>query len=68
MNGVAIATAIAHVGQEVLGGGDDAHLLELRDVGNAHCRGEKRVFAVGFLGAPPANVAGDVYHRRKNLP
>ena len=55
----------AAVHGEVLGRGDDAVVLRIvalhaGDEGDAHARGEERIFAVGFLAAAPARIAEDV--------
>ena len=49
----------------VLGSGDDAEILRIValhacNIGHAHARGQKRVFAVGFLTSSPAGITKDV--------
>ncbi len=72
-SGVGAAFGLS-VNREVLGCGDDVMAvdreriaLQASDGGDAHARGEERIFAVGFFGASPARVAGDVEHGAEDL-
>jgi hypothetical protein len=53
---IAVATAVADIGYEVLGRCDDTESLKLRHKGDTHLGGKKRVFPVSLLGASPADV------------
>ena len=65
---VAVASPVAHVGDEVLGGGDDASFLKFRYESDGHLRREERVFAIGLFRAAPADVGCQVDYRRENIP
>ena len=72
-SGVGAAFGLAVYG-EVLGGGNDVMAvdreriaLQACDGGDAHARGQEGIFAVGFFGASPARIAGDVEHGGEDL-
>ena len=52
----------------MLRGGRHARRLDAPHVGDAKARGEEGVLPVGFLGASPARVAGQVEVRGEDLP
>ncbi len=68
MDGIAVATPIAYIGNQMFGRGYDTCFFEFRHIGNGHFGCQKRIFTVGFLHATPPYIRGHIDDRGKDLP
>ncbi len=64
---IAVAPASADVGDKVLGCRYHAIPLKCGDVRPSHGGSQPGIFSIGFLHSAPADVAGQIHHRRKHL-
>src|SRR5215469_3104454 len=65
--GLAVNGKVLNGGQNMIATDVEAIALKTFDRCYPHARDEIRIFAIGFFGAAPAWVAGEVKHRRENL-
>src|SRR5688572_12447427 len=65
---IAVPASLTHVGDEVLGRGDDPRALERRHECGGHSRGQEGILAISLFHPAPAHVGGEVDHRAQHLP